>query len=314
MPQRVIEPKKSPSLQPMSPSPTVQKSPSPKILINDTEEPASAPVFTVKKLPFLNDIKRLRQSEPHSPVTTLSPSPGVVGDMAETSAINPHLGYVENRPKMTEFPFLDDIRKLRRENNVEQTNSIETESELSRVSEERLESGREQFQHDLLKYNKRQESTKLTSSQSPSPPYKTVRFSTLSPSPDRDLPATAISSSETALKEDNDSINDVRVHEQDYQEEARAAAPRTPTQKPKRSSKYNLKIDEKTNVKKLADQMIPQLNVMQKNFLGLLFFNELSQNIVDDIVAQQLSMMPGSKLASVLSGLDPQVTQDRRWC
>ena len=63
-------------------------------------------------------------------------------------------------------------------------------------------------------------------------------------------------------------------------------------------------------MKRLADQMIPQLNIMQKNFLGLLFFNELSQNIVDDIVAQQLSMIPGSKLASVLSSLDPQVRNE----
>ena len=69
----------------------------------------------------------------------------------------------------------------------------------------------------------------------------------------------------------------------------------------------SIKIDEKTNVSKLADQIIPQLNNMQKNFLGLLFFNELSQNIVDDIVAQQLLMMSGSKLSSVLSSLEPEV-------
>ena len=69
----------------------------------------------------------------------------------------------------------------------------------------------------------------------------------------------------------------------------------------------NIKIDEKTNVSKLADQIIPQLNNMQKNFLGLLFFNELSQNIVDDIVAQQLLMMSGSKLSSVLVSLEPEV-------
>jgi hypothetical protein len=58
---------------------------------------------------------------------------------------------------------------------------------------------------------------------------------------------------------------------------------------------------------KLSDQIIPQLNSMQKNYLGLLFFNELSQNIVEDIVAQQLSMMPGTKLASVINNLVKQV-------
>ena len=77
----------------------------------------------------------------------------------------------------------------------------------------------------------------------------------------------------------------------------------------KKSNKQiqSIKIDEKTNVSKLADQMIPQMNNMQKNFLGLLFFNELSQNIVDDIVAQQLLMMSGSKLSAVLTSLEPEV-------
>ena len=82
---------------------------------------------------------------------------------------------------------------------------------------------------------------------------------------------------------------------------------RTPKSK-KCSSKFSVKIDEKTNISRFADTVIPQLNNMQKNFLGLLFFNELSQNIVDDIVAQQLSMMSGSKLASVLGSLDQQVS------
>ena len=59
---------------------------------------------------------------------------------------------------------------------------------------------------------------------------------------------------------------------------------------------------------KLADQIIPQLNHMQKNFLGLLFFNELSSNIVDDMVVQQLSMMSTSKLASVMENVDQEVS------
>lgn len=51
--------------------------------------------------------------------------------------------------------------------------------------------------------------------------------------------------------------------------------------------------------------------------LGLLFFNELSQTIVDEIVAQQLSIMSGSKIRDLLSVLDPQVVhyvqvQDQR--
>jgi len=79
--------------------------------------------------------------------------------------------------------------------------------------------------------------------------------------------------------------------------------------KPNRSKKTPrnvIKIDEKTNMGKLADQIIPQLNHMQKNFLGLLFFNELSNNIVEDMVAQQLSMMSSSKLAMVIQNLDKE--------
>lgn len=63
---------------------------------------------------------------------------------------------------------------------------------------------------------------------------------------------------------------------------------------------------------KLADQILPQLNHMQKNFLGLLFFNELSSNIVDDMVAQQLSMMSTSKLATVMENVDQEVSS-RLW-
>ena len=40
---------------------------------------------------------------------------------------------------------------------------------------------------------------------------------------------------------------------------------------------------------------------------GLLLFNELSQNIVDEMVAQQLSMMSGTKIRELLEVIDPQV-------
>merc|ERR1719150_389960 len=74
----------------------------------------------------------------------------------------------------------------------------------------------------------------------------------------------------------------------------------------KKCPKNVIKLDEKSNMGKLADQILPQLNHMQKNFLGLLFFNELSSNIVDDMVAQQLSMMSTSKLASVMKNVDQE--------
>ena len=76
----------------------------------------------------------------------------------------------------------------------------------------------------------------------------------------------------------------------------------------KKCPKNVIKLDEKSNMGKLADQILPQLNHMQKNFLGLLFFNELSSNIVDDMVAQQLSMMSANKLASVMGNVDQEVS------
>ena len=69
-----------------------------------------------------------------------------------------------------------------------------------------------------------------------------------------------------------------------------------------------IKLDERSNMGKLADQILPQLNHMQKNFLGLLFFNELSSHIVEDLVAQQVAMMSSSKLASVLQNIDQEVS------
>jgi len=67
-----------------------------------------------------------------------------------------------------------------------------------------------------------------------------------------------------------------------------------------------IKLDERSNMGKLADQILPQLNHMQKNFLGLLFFNELSSHIVEDMVAQQVAMMSSTKLASVLQNIDQE--------
>ena len=75
----------------------------------------------------------------------------------------------------------------------------------------------------------------------------------------------------------------------------------------KRRSKMVVKLDERSDMGKLADQIVPQLNSMQKNLLGLLFFNELSENIVEDLVTQQLDMMPSHQLAQTLNSLDKEV-------
>ena len=75
----------------------------------------------------------------------------------------------------------------------------------------------------------------------------------------------------------------------------------------RRSKMVQLKLDERSDMGKLADQIVPQLNSMQKNLLGLLFFNELSENIVEDLVTQQLEMMPSHQFAQTLATLDKEV-------
>ena len=160
-------------------------------------------------------------------------------------------------PTPPQFPFLEEIRSLGREKSEEGNN----ESELDRESV-----GPEKFQNDLMKYNKDTKSDALNS--------KIVRFSPhAAKSESTEVPGPA---APPVLQADTS-----------------AGVTETPPEKPPKTKKSGrsreLRIDDKTNVSRLADQIIPQLNHMQKNFMGLLFFNELSQNIVDDIVAQQVS-------------------------
>jgi hypothetical protein len=80
--------------------------------------------------------------------------------------------------------------------------------------------------------------------------------------------------------------------------------------KKKKAVKNVIKLDSRSDMGKLADQITPQLNHMQKNLLGLLFFNELSSNMVEDMVTQQLNMMTSNKLASVIQNLPQDVSLD----
>ena len=75
----------------------------------------------------------------------------------------------------------------------------------------------------------------------------------------------------------------------------------------RRSKMVTVKLDERSDMGKLADQIVPQLNSMQRNLLGLLFFNELSDNIVEDLVTQQLDMMSRHQFAQTLGTLDKEV-------
>ena len=283
-----------------------QKQSSPVILINGEEDVRQSPLASSPiKLPFLNDIKQLRRAEPHTPSAVFTPAMAASG------------GQVGQRT-VSSPPFLDDIRKLRKDST--QTNDVDREDcenttssqphiqnvdsksqniynyqkptafnmessgpEMPASSSKFIGGAKEKFQNDLLKFNK-------DGILSVSPPTKSVRFSTFDVA-------------EPRLEADNVS-KQIEVNESD---DSDLKSSRTPKSK-KCSSKFSVKIDEKTNISRFADTVIPQLNNMQKNFLGLLFFNELSQNIVDDIVAQQLSMMSGSKLASVLGSLDQQVS------
>ena len=276
-------------LAPPSSAATVQMTPGqgPAIVIQSPEDRVTQapPVFSVSKLPFLADIKRLRQSPAPSPspapVPVLQSKPESLAP-AESHNVNPHLGYLENRPKISEFPFLNDIKKLRKD--PVQTPSINSPNpDVAPVLDY-------EPVKPLIPIDRREPDAGYSGQAS-----KTVRFSATDP--ERSIGNYPQTESEKLVPAERSA--------EDNQEDTENRMSKS--QKAKRSSRVNFKIDEKTNVKKLADQMIPQMNSMQKNFLGLLFFNELSPHIVDDIVAQQLSMMPGSKLASVLSSLDPQV-------
>ena len=276
-------------LAPPSSSASVQMTPGqgPAIVIQSPEDPRVTQDTPISKLPFLADIKRLRQSPAASP----SPAPGPVfqpkpESLAPTEShnVNPHLGYLENRPKISEFPFLNDIKKLRKDP-VQTTSFSSPNPDTTPVLDY-------EPVKPLIPIDRREPDAVYSGQAS-----KTVRFTAT------DL-ETSIGSGNYRQTESEKLVPAERGAE-DNQEDTENRMSKS--QKVKRSSRANFKIDEKTNVKKLADQMIPQMNSMQKNFLGLLFFNELSPHIVDDIVAQQLSMMPGSKLASILSSLDPQV-------
>ena len=176
----------------LSPGPVKQSSPV--IVITGSEESEESQHRQVKlQLPFLNDIKQLRQAEPHQSSEVKHRSGTPLGQ-------DQHLGHIEARPMLNSFPFLDDIRKLRKDST--QTNKVEEDCRLNNShhngniesSQQRVltmdidsnldkpiippkENGgaKAKFQNDLLKFNK--EPTQ--SGMSVSPPTKSVRFSTL---------------------------------------------------------------------------------------------------------------------------------------
>ena len=332
----------------LGPAPVKQSSPVIVITGSEGSEGSEESQHKQVKLPFLNDIKQLRQAEPHQP------SQGPAVNKVKHSTGTPlgqdqHLGHIEARPMLNSFPFLDDIRKLRKDST--QTNKVEredcrlnithhnghTESPQQRVLTMNIDSNldkpaippkenggaKEKFQNDLLKFNKEPTQSGL----SVSPPTKSVRFSTVGEHrvehrdehrqehrddhrqeqrEEQRVEQREEQRVEQRVEQRQDHDNDNRSKQVEATQITDSSCKSTKYKKPTKQMP-SIKIDEKTNVSKLADQIIPQLNNMQKNFLGLLFFNELSQNIVDDIVAQQLLMMSGSKLSAVLTSLEPEV-------
>jgi len=241
------------------------------------------------KLPFLNDIQLMKKPEPKS--MSSSPQPiQTVPELPVKKKINHHMGHIENRPRLGDLPFLDEIKSISSDAPEEKQKRLENTDntpDIPAVGAINFRTIPAEINSTQVTTDKVENEIGRQSLKSPSP--KIVRFS----EKDRNTNDGKRNSYATP--------NDCEKKDDDTDER-----PLKPP-KAKKSAKFNIKIDEKTNMSKLSDQIIPQLNTMQKNYLGLLFFNELSQNIVEDIVAQQLCMMPGSKLASVITSLEQQV-------
>jgi len=241
------------------------------------------------KLPFLNDIQLMKKPEPKS-MSSSPQSIQTVPELPVKKKINHHMGHIENRPRLGDLPFLDEIKSIgsdaleEKQKRLENTDNTPDIPSVGAISFRTIpaEINSTQVTTDKIENEIGRQSLK-----SPSP--KSVRFS------EKDI------NTNDGKRNSYATPNDCEKKDDDIDER-----PLKPP-KAKKSAKFNIKIDEKTNMSKLSDQIIPQLNTMQKNYLGLLFFNELSQNIVEDIVAQQLCMMPGSKLASVIISLEQQV-------
>jgi len=112
--QRISRVKESGRTPPVQPS-------SPVILINGESDVRSPVECNTVKLPFLNEIKQLPRAEAHRPSAVFSAAPQPPADT--------HLGHLEARPKLNNFPFLDDIRKLKKRFN---TNKQSGEGRLSK--------------------------------------------------------------------------------------------------------------------------------------------------------------------------------------
>ena len=60
---------------------------------------------------------------------------------------------------------------------------------------------------------------------------------------------------------------------------------------------------------KFIDDLIPQLNQSQKSQLGLALFRQLSSDLKNDLVAEQITHMSGQDLFTVLSNTSNKVNK-----
>ena len=67
------------------------------------------------------------------------------------------------------------------------------------------------------------------------------------------------------------------------------------------------KVNGETNMNKFIDDLIPQLNQSQKSQLGLALFRQLSSDLKNDLVAEQITHMSGQDLFTVLSNTSNEV-------
>lgn len=267
------------------------------------------------KLPFLNDICLLKIQDGEFTAEEPSQLKYTKEDTRE-HLITKHIGHIENRPHFGVLPFLDDIKSIgimkaktigsKSANSIQMpkmvSSSVTTQQESKysgkQIQKESMEedsslcqseANKEQH-HEVHIHNysgiQNLQNILIQNKKEKNLIPKTVRFS--------------FEDEEILSYEKKDSIENTI----DY---SKTSDSKSNNIRVKKTSNYNIKIDEKTNMTKLADQIIPQLNTMQKNYLGLLFFNELSENIVEDVVAQQLSEMTGTDLGSMLNNLEQQV-------
>ena len=240
------------------------------------------------KLPFLNEINMLRNnglqdsrnSKKSEYVEVIQ-----VQDKALQPTVNScsniplHLGYIENRPQLGELPFLEDIKKIGA--------SITTkDSHLAADTSD--------------KDNGNDNEKAVT---------KSVRFliedNIEEKSSSRENP---VSTSNRMQKSKSLSqVNQCKPHSSQYEVKKSSSLSTIHEGKKSRKPRRSLKIDENTNVNRLATQIIPQLNLMQKNLLGLLFYNELSQDIIDEITAQKVCQLEAPQLAELFSRTDEEV-------